>query len=251
MTSFRGGPAAAIVAAFLFFAPATKAAEGVEDPKVMALAAEGLDLLAANQYEEARKRFVAAQESIRANPALSNAVSSDEMQASLSLLVARAVAEGNLGDPCVSIEAAIGHANAAESKGASAAFSDEFIGIIAEATAEYRCKSGKTAPPLPDEIDAATRSKWKGHYYLSGLREVGSELLLREDGRYQWYMSYGAVDQQSDGTWAKSGNDIVLTPSKPALNQPLFSRGQMRLSIREDELRLAGERGAYRRAGAQ
>jgi hypothetical protein len=50
-----------------------------------------------------------------------------------------------------------------------------------------------------------------GHYYLSGVHEVGSELLLKPDGRYDWYMSYGSVDQFSKGTWRRAESTIVLT----------------------------------------
>lgn len=50
-----------------------------------------------------------------------------------------------------------------------------------------------------------------GHYYLEGVREVGSELLLKPGGRYDWFMSYGAMDLFSAGTWRRTGNDVVLT----------------------------------------
>ena len=50
-----------------------------------------------------------------------------------------------------------------------------------------------------------------GHYYLEGVHEVGSELLLKPGGRYDWYMSYGAMDQFSEGTWRRAGDDIILT----------------------------------------
>lgn len=49
-----------------------------------------------------------------------------------------------------------------------------------------------------------------GHYYLSGMTEVGSELILRPDGRYIWTFAYGASDRLSRGTWHQSGNKIDL-----------------------------------------
>jgi hypothetical protein len=61
-----------------------------------------------------------------------------------------------------------------------------------------------------------------GHYYLSGIRETGSELLLRTDGRFEWYMSYGAVDQQADGQWKREGTTVVLTARRPDTAAPLF-----------------------------
>ena len=60
-----------------------------------------------------------------------------------------------------------------------------------------------------------------GHYYLHGVREVGSELLLRPDGRYEWFLSYGASDTTSEGTWRLDGKQVKLTadirPKKIAL----------------------------------
>jgi hypothetical protein len=50
-----------------------------------------------------------------------------------------------------------------------------------------------------------------GHYYLEGVRETGSELRLKPDGRYDWYMSYGALDLFSEGIWRQAGTDVVLT----------------------------------------
>lgn len=61
-----------------------------------------------------------------------------------------------------------------------------------------------------------------GHYYLSGIRETGSELLLRADGHFEWYLSYGAVDQQADGQWKREGATVLLTANRPDSSAPLF-----------------------------
>ncbi len=77
---------------------------------------------------------------------------------------------------------------------------------------------------LPIMLTAQTSAseKFVGHYYLSGVREVGSELRLEKDGRYQWFLSYGAVDQMSDGRWKIVADEIVLTPDpKPTGKKPL------------------------------
>jgi hypothetical protein len=50
-----------------------------------------------------------------------------------------------------------------------------------------------------------------GHYYLEGVRETGSELMLNGDGHYQWYLTYGALDQYSAGRWQRTGAAIILT----------------------------------------
>lgn len=61
-----------------------------------------------------------------------------------------------------------------------------------------------------------------GHYYLQGVMETGSELLLRPDGHFQWYISYGAVDQNAEGTWALKGGVVTLTSEGPDRRKPMF-----------------------------
>ena len=55
-----------------------------------------------------------------------------------------------------------------------------------------------------------TDSAWAGHYYLQGVMEVGSELLLEPNGKFKWYLAVGALDQYAEGTWWKNGNCIGL-----------------------------------------
>lgn len=61
-----------------------------------------------------------------------------------------------------------------------------------------------------------------GHYYLQGVRETGSELLLRPDGRFDWYITYGAVDQTARGTWTRTGDTVELRAEGPDRSAPLF-----------------------------
>lgn len=49
-----------------------------------------------------------------------------------------------------------------------------------------------------------------GHYYLEGVMETGSELLLVPDGRFAWMMVYGALDLAATGTWRREGDHVVL-----------------------------------------
>lgn len=58
-----------------------------------------------------------------------------------------------------------------------------------------------------------------GHYYLDG-DEVGSELLLRADGRFEYLLAYGASDARAQGCWRRSDRQVVLEtagPSQPGL----------------------------------
>jgi len=85
--------------------------------------------------------------------------------------------------------------------------------------AEPRAQSPEAEAPVETgALDPAL----VGHYYLSGVMETGSELLLRADGTYEWYISYGAVDLFSDGTWGRSGDAVVLLAKKRVAGSPLF-----------------------------
>lgn len=55
-----------------------------------------------------------------------------------------------------------------------------------------------------------TDQAWTGHYYLQGVMEVGSELLLQDHGKFKWYLAVGSLDQYAEGTWWKNGNCIGL-----------------------------------------
>lgn len=62
-----------------------------------------------------------------------------------------------------------------------------------------------------------------GHYYLMGVMETGSELLLRPNGLFAWSLSYGAMDQDTQGAWHVEHDEVVLVPSAPTAQKPLFS----------------------------
>lgn len=49
-----------------------------------------------------------------------------------------------------------------------------------------------------------------GHYVLQGVMEVGSELLLKPDGSFEYMLAYGAADYWAKGTWQRKGNAIIL-----------------------------------------
>ena len=49
-----------------------------------------------------------------------------------------------------------------------------------------------------------------GHYVLQGVMEVGSELLLKSDGSFEYMLAYGAADYWAKGTWRHEYNCVVL-----------------------------------------
>jgi len=61
-----------------------------------------------------------------------------------------------------------------------------------------------------------------GHYYLQGITEVGSELLLKPDGTFQWMLSYGNTDQQASGDWRATGDQVTLSTANTGGKEPQF-----------------------------
>jgi hypothetical protein len=67
-----------------------------------------------------------------------------------------------------------------------------------------------------------------GHYWLRGVKEVGSELELRADGRFTYMLAYGALDElasgcagREKGAWSRS----MRPNSRRAWRTRLSSRG--------------------------
>ena len=53
-----------------------------------------------------------------------------------------------------------------------------------------------------------------GHFYLRGVMEVGSELLLHADGRFEYMLAYGALDELASGCWTRNGAMVTLVVHK-------------------------------------
>ena len=56
-------------------------------------------------------------------------------------------------------------------------------------------------------------AKYAGHYYLDGVMEVGSELLLKPDGSFEFMLAYGANDQYGKGCWVAKGSRLEVIPA--------------------------------------
>lgn len=156
------------------------------------------------------------------------------IRADLQRDLARAMADAQSGDPCAALAQGerlleqahdlTGPAQDAQLAEGMAFGADQ----IAREQKRQRCKS-IALPVDPGMPDAAL----VGHYYLSGVMETGSELRLKADGRFDWYISYGAVDQMAAGRWGRSGNKVTLVPDEPAADAPLF-RADQRFAWNED-----------------
>ena len=53
-----------------------------------------------------------------------------------------------------------------------------------------------------------------GFYVLRGVMEVGSELRLRADGRFEYMLAFGALDELAVGCWSRRGNTVTLVASR-------------------------------------
>lgn len=53
-----------------------------------------------------------------------------------------------------------------------------------------------------------------GQYYLRGVMEVGSELRLQANGRFDYMLAYGALDELASGCWSRQGSVVTLIASK-------------------------------------
>jgi hypothetical protein len=68
-----------------------------------------------------------------------------------------------------------------------------------------------------------------GHYYLQGVMEVGSELLLRSDGSFEYALAYGNMDQAANGCWSRSEDGVVLISSSSFFKSQPFTRLDLKL----------------------
>ncbi|WP_156416977.1 hypothetical protein [Sphingopyxis sp. H050] len=73
---------------------------------------------------------------------------------------------------------------------------------------------------------AAQDSSFIGEYRLAEGPDVGGGLLIRDDGRFQYMLAAGALDERAEGRWEMRGDRICLTTeSKPV--PPAFEKGPL------------------------
>lgn len=57
--------------------------------------------------------------------------------------------------------------------------------------------------------------------YDGGQMEIAAGLELRADGRFRYGLTYGALDEQAEGSWTVEGDQVLLT-TEPAVIPPRF-----------------------------
>jgi hypothetical protein len=67
---------------------------------------------------------------------------------------------------------------------------------------------------------AARAADVAGHYTLRNVREMGSELLLRPDGSFEFMVVYGAADYWSKGTWKSENGAVILDTEGDDAKEP-------------------------------
>jgi hypothetical protein len=74
---------------------------------------------------------------------------------------------------------------------------------------------------------AAKERSPAGDYRLVGEQDVASGIRLKPDGRFQYFLSAGALDEQAEGRWSAAGGVVALvTEPKPV--SPLFRQSDPR-----------------------
>ncbi|HEX4738892.1 MAG TPA: hypothetical protein VH331_15170 [Allosphingosinicella sp.] len=74
-------------------------------------------------------------------------------------------------------------------------------------------------------LAAAAPSSPVGHYRLQGVHDAASELILRANGRFDYALAYGALDEEATGRWRRVGSHLILT-TLPKPVPPVFSPGK-------------------------
>jgi hypothetical protein len=62
-----------------------------------------------------------------------------------------------------------------------------------------------------------------GLYRLADEHDAAGELLLRDDGRFEYALAYGALDERAEGRWVRNGSELALT-TLPKPVAPVFRR---------------------------
>ncbi len=69
---------------------------------------------------------------------------------------------------------------------------------------------------------AQTPSALAGRYALSGVMETGSEMELKADGSFEWFLAYGSLDKVGKGDWESDGKTVTLRFRNAHANEAPF-----------------------------
>lgn len=89
-------------------------------------------------------------------------------------------------------------------------------GVHANASATPTATPKKAASATADIAIA-------GRYFLSGVTEVGSELVLNVDGSFDWSFAYGNEDKFAEGRCERINDKIILTAKTDGAEEQGFT----------------------------
>jgi hypothetical protein len=69
---------------------------------------------------------------------------------------------------------------------------------------------GAATVALTSQVAVAAGDVVAGHYRLHDGPDVASELVLRPDGRFDYFLAAGSLDEQAKGTWEVDGGSLRL-----------------------------------------
>ncbi|MFZ2269549.1 MAG: ankyrin repeat domain-containing protein [Azonexus sp.] len=101
---------------------------------------------------------------------------------------------------------------------AQAAGRDDLVAALAVIGVPVVAPAKAAAVPVvgkPSAADRAMQQKLVGHYYLENQREVGSEILLRANGQFEYLLAYGATDEAAAGQWRVRAGRVLFTTPPP------------------------------------
>lgn len=226
MTAPRPLRAALLCGALLTAAPIRAQAPQGAAPDAMALVQQAIEAKGAGDHAAAPDAYTRAAAMLAQDPARQDRWGL-LFQADLQRDIARATFAAGTADPCPALDrgkALLEHARTAPAEAGDAIFNEAADGIaksLQEQRARMRC-----APATPAASSGKPDAALAGHYYLSGVMETGSELRLKPDGRFDWYISYGAVDQVAQGRWGRDGQTVTLVADVPSADTPLARAGE-------------------------
>lgn len=232
MTMLR--PLPTILARCALLAGTPLIAGSPQDPEqaVMALVHQAIEAKATGNHAAALDAYSKAAAVLAAAPSQQDGWGL-LFQADLQRDIARTAFAAGAGNPCSSLDqgkAFLDRARTALTEKGGAAMGEAVDGIeqsLKDQRARMRC-----APSVPAAAVSKAAEVGKpdvalvGHYYLSGVMETGSQLRLKSDGRFDWYISYGAVDQVAQGRWGRNGQTVTLAADVPSADTPLLRADQ-------------------------
>lgn len=230
----------AILASCVLLAASPLLAQSPQDPAqdAMALLQQAIEAKGTGNHAAVLEAYNQAAAVMAQDPARQDGLGL-LMQADLQRDIARAAFAARAGDPCLALDrgkAFLDRARTALAGESDATIGEAMAGIeqsLKDQRKRMRCGPSGPATSL-GQPDAALA----GHYYLSGVMETGSELLLKRDGRFDWYISYGAVDQLAQGRWGRNGQAVTLVADVPSADTPLVCADQVLPWNEEVERRL-------------